>query len=401
MADARERLVYFPPSLGQNPYLSLLYGHLAVWGLDVAAGERFTLAWIWGARRDVSFLHFHWRPDKYYSWARPPDGNVGAVTVRLQGVRSWGRFLLFAARLGVARTLGYRIAWTIHELYPPETRTRPPGSVSRRLDRIASSVLARTSHILFAHDAGVASAARAEFGAPADRIEVIPHGSYLDDYPPGRPREAIRDDLEIAQHAFAFLCFGKLRPDKQIEFLLSAFRSIDDPDLALVVAGLVEDERSAALVRQAAAADPRIKALLEFVPSDRVAELYGACDAAVLARGESWTSASLILSLSLGVPVVAARLPSHEALLADGRAGWLFEAGDVEALRAALLAAAANPASTREKRRHAVEQARSLPDWAEIAARTAAALNGSVKRNGRGGSLPREDVVGTLPGRRG
>ena len=100
-----------------------------------------------------------------------------------------------------------------------------------------------------------------------------------------------------------------------------------------VFAGRIKDERCARRVLSAASGDPRIRPLLGLVPSEQVAELFGAADAAVLARGEVWTSGSLILALSLGVPVIASRLSIHEDLVGDGEAGWLFEAGDRRSLR--------------------------------------------------------------------
>ena len=52
----------------------------------------------------------------------------------------------------------------------------------------------------------------------------------------------------------------------------------------------------------AAAADERIKPLLEFIPDERVSELFAASDAAVCPRQDGGTSGALILALSMGVP---------------------------------------------------------------------------------------------------
>jgi glycosyltransferase involved in cell wall biosynthesis len=170
-----------------------------------------------------------------------------------------------------------------------------------------------------------------------------------------------------------------VRPDKELELVLDAFASIEDPRMALVVAGRIKDERSARLIGAAAARDPRIRSRLGLVPRGQVAELFGASDAAVLGRGQVWTSGSLILALSLGVPVVASRLPIHEDLVGDGQAGWLFEPGDRWSLRESLVAAQAHPAVARTKGEAALRRAHGLPSWSEVAERTAALTVGVRK----------------------
>ena len=161
---------------------------------------------------------------------------------RLAG-KSWllgaTRLLCGASRFGAAG-LGSRIVWTIHEVYPPQTASRPPGTISRRVDRVGSRLLARASHGLIAHDAATAERARAEFGRAIRNVRIVPHGSYIGVY--RRPsRATVRAELEVPNDAVVFLCFGVLRPDKSVALLMDAFRSTRDENLALVVAGRVED----------------------------------------------------------------------------------------------------------------------------------------------------------------
>jgi beta-1,4-mannosyltransferase len=291
-------------------------------------------------------------------------------------VLSWIKLALFTLRLVLAWTLGYRIIWTIHEVQPHER-------AGWGIDRLGSLALARFSHLLIAHDRGTLELARAKLGRPAKRIELVRHGSYVGVYPSGRPREVVRAELSIPAEAFVFLSFGHIRAYKGLELLLEAFRETSVPGAALVVAGLIMDDRAAAVVQGAARVDGRIKPMLEFVPDERVAELFEACDAAVLARGDGGTSGALILSLSLGVPVVAARAAAYEETL-DGEArGWLFEPGDRASFRATLEAAASDPAAARAKGSAARRYAESLR-WPEIGEQTARLLRavGGCDREG-------------------
>jgi glycosyltransferase involved in cell wall biosynthesis len=233
--------------------------------------------------------------------------------------------------------------------------------------------LARRCDLLLAHDSTTASEVREELGKRARRLEIVPHGSYIGVYPPGRSRQDVRAELGIDDADFVFLAFGTIRPYKDLDVLLEAFSSLPSRRCRLVVAGNPKRAAAGRTVEQAAAADSRIKPLLGFVPEDRVAELFGACDAAVLSRGDGGTSGALILALSLGLPIVAAETPLYRELTLDYRAGWPFRAGQAPSLAAALAQAATDPVAAQAKGRAGLEIAETL-SWAAIAERTAGLL---------------------------
>lgn len=349
---SRTRIASFPPVLSTNPYQRLLYGELARAGLGLQEQAQFRFGWLWRQRRAVGLLHFHW-PEAYYRY--------GAR--RIHALTSWPLLALFWLRLAVAKGLGYHIAWTIHQLQPHE-------SANPLLERTGSRVLAAASDVLLAHDAATAEHARAALGRRAAGVVVVPHGSYVGVYPAGRPREAVREELGVAEDAFTFLCFGDLRTYKEIDLLLDAFSGAALPNAALVLAGEAKSERMTRLA-QGAEADSRVRTRLGFVPEARVAEIFGACDVVVLPRGDGGTSGSLILALSLGLPVIAARTPSYEELTGGGEAGWFFRPGDRDSLSAALQAAAADPQEARDRGANALRRAELLA-WPEIGAQTAA-----------------------------
>jgi beta-1,4-mannosyltransferase len=333
-----------------NPYLRLLYGHLVGHGFTVVEDPRFSLRWLWRARSSVGFLHFHW-PESLYRYGRGP--------ARLRPVLSRAKIVLFGARLAAARLLDYRIVWTIHQLYPHE-------SVDRALDRRGARLLARASDLLIAHDHWTAAHAGAELPNRRREIAVVPHGSYIGAYPEGRPRREVRSDLGLPQTSFVFLCFGELRAYKEVELLLDAFSSVPLPGARLVVAGNAKTPSVGSAVRAASEKDSRILTLLGFVPEEQIEELFHSCDAAVLPRGEAGTSGSLILALSMGLPVVAADVPTTRELTEDGEAGWLFRPHDLSSLRAALDDACANPQEASARGLRAFEIAKKL-EWSRIA----------------------------------
>jgi len=364
MTGARsKRLCCFPPLDDRIAYTRLLYEDFAERGIEVVpdpcpAAGWLSLRWSWRSRDAVDILHLHWPQGLWHHdhSSRP-----------LRAALSWVKLATLAVRLPAARLLGYRIAWTIHQVHPHD-------SASRRLDRLGARLLARACDVLLAHDADTAAAVRAELGRAARGVHIVPHGSFIGVYPPGRSRAEMRTALSIPQDAFVFLAFGLIRAYKDMGLLLEGFTRAGLDNARLVVAGPVHDEAEADRLRAAAARDERIVPLLGFVADERVAELFGACDAAVLARAGG-TSGSLLLALSLGLPIVAARTSAYAELTAGERAAWLFEPGDRGSLQAALERAAADPALA-GKSQAAREQMSGL-SWGETRAQTTAHLLGA------------------------
>lgn len=357
----RLAIASFPPLNRMNPYQRLLYEHLRDEGIDLVEDSAFRLTWLRRARGSVAFLHFHW-PEPLYTYGKGP--------VRLRRPLSWLKLGLFWLRLASARALGYRLVWSIHQVYPHEDG-------GRRRDRIASGFLARACDVLIAHDEWTAELARRELGGRARGVRVVPHGSYVGVYPSGRAREEVRGALGIPLDAFAFVSFGELRANKSPEDVVTAFRLASLPAAALVIAGFPKKWELAEDVLRCAAGDPRIVTLLRYIRDEEVAELFGACDAAVLAREDGGTSGSLVLPLSLGLPVVAADRPAYADLLGREDAGWLFTAGDVGSLAQALERAASDSAGARQKGAAGLRRAERL-GWPAIAHETATALRASL-----------------------
>src|SRR5262245_49161250 len=104
-------LVSYPSVLESNPYQRLLYGELARHGIVLADEVPFEVRALLRARKLVRVLHFHW-PQPHWRHERGPR--------ILRRPLSYVKVSLFAARLAAARALGYRIVWTVHQVYPHE-----------------------------------------------------------------------------------------------------------------------------------------------------------------------------------------------------------------------------------------------------------------------------------------
>jgi glycosyltransferase involved in cell wall biosynthesis len=363
-----QRIAAFPPGIlkDRNPYARLLYREMENLGFAVVDESPLELGRLLGMRREVDMMHFHWDPQQKYVHRTPDRMTRLLRRFGLARLVPWWETVSFTGLLLVARMLGYRIAWTIHEIHPHESDTQ-------RQDLFASRALARLSHLLIAHDNATADRARRELRCPSAEIHVVPHGSYVGEYPAGRPRDIVRTELGIPHDAFVFLAFGHLRAYKDLPRLFDAFASVSSQQTRLVVAGVPWDAEVRKKVSAAAERDPRIHLMLGPVPVEGVAELFGACDTAVFPRSDGWTSGSLILALSMGIPVVAAMRPAYAELMDGETAGWLFDPDNESSLCDCMEAAASDRESARNRGAQGLALARRM-SWASAASMTARLL---------------------------
>jgi glycosyltransferase involved in cell wall biosynthesis len=352
-ASARRSTVasFPPPFTSTNPYQQLLSASLGELGFVVTSPDRLRSRWLWRARNEVGCLHFHWLTPYYHHPRLVP---------RI------ARLLLLAQRLVLARALGYRIVWTVHEIYP-HTRLS-------RADVVAPRIVARLASALIVHDEATRQKVASTLGRAA---VVVPHGTFADAYPSGRARADVRRGLGIPETAVLMLAFGLIRRYKRLDDLAAALTSVPSDacrDLVVLVAGEVMDGDVLDRLETAARRDERLRVHPHLVPHDEVAELFDACDAAVLTRTDDGTSGALVLALSLGVPVIVADTPGYRSAVEDASVRhWLFAPGDTRSLAEALRLAYAE---LRDHRRDPSPASRPGVGWSEVAARTGPILSG-------------------------
>ncbi len=136
---------------------------------------------------------------------------------------------------------------------------------------------------------------------------------------------------------------GRIVPNKALADLVRAMARIDDVEWSLVLAGEPDPDELARIKAEAArlGITERLSYVLGFPEDEMPALLAAAALAAFPSRGEGFGIA-LLEAMAAGVPVLANRIPAHEALLGEELAGQLVDFGDPEAsadsIRAALRA---------------------------------------------------------------
>ena len=236
------------------------------------------------------------------------------------------------------RMLGKKIAITAHNINAGQ-RDEKDSLLNRATLRIEYGL----AHHIFVHTKKMKDQLRADFGVGEEKVTVIRHpvnNAFPDtELTPARAKQR----LGIEPGEKTMLCFGRLRPYKGVEYLLSAFEqlSAETENYRLIIAGEAKkgSEKYYDDVHAAIANHPyrdRIIDRIEFIP-DEDAELYlKAADVMVLPYKDIFQSGVLFLAYSFGLPVVATDVGSFREEIVEGKTGFMCQPCDVADLTRAL-----------------------------------------------------------------
>jgi len=277
-----------------NPYAGLLDRALHTHDFHLEPGDyAFSRSWLEAQRPAHDVLHFNW----LHAFYRRDD-----LASTLAAYHD------FAENLHVARQLGYRIIWTLHNLYPHE---RPFPQV----DHLARLLLADHADVVLAHCAHAADMARKRFHC--QDVRAIPHGNFIDVFRNDLSRAEARSQLDLGADAFVYLFFGNARAYKSIEALIDAF----DPDygqqLTARAGGGVRVWRS------------------EYFPAEEFQLYLNSDDVVVLPFSEVLTSGTAITALIFGRPLIVPDLGCLPELV-DDTIGITYDPAAADALPLAM-----------------------------------------------------------------
>lgn len=260
----------------------------------------------------------------------------------------------YLAKLSAFQRAGGRIIWTLHNEVPHENR------FPDIYHRLATGV-AKLSDLVVCHSRQAGDVARDRYGVDPDVVCVAPHGGYHAFYERADTKAKARRAIGLEETGVLFGFVGAVRSYKNVPLLIEAFTKLE-AEARLLIAGPhfgdVHLEPSAEIasiiIRDAV------------IPDEELALYVSACDVMVLPFDKVLTSGSVLLSLSLGVPVMAPRLKGMADTLQDNLNAMLFDKGDPDALAERMAEfLAMSDASRGNLARNALQTAHLL-DWGWI-----------------------------------
>lgn len=208
-------------------------------------------------------------------------------------------------------------------------------SKDSRLNRLTLRMQYRLVDHIFVHTKKMKAELIEDFGVGGRKVTVIRHpinNAFPDtDLTPATAKQR----LGLEQGHKVILFFGRLRPYKGLDVLLTAFQHApaDDPSYRLVIAG--ESKKGAEKyfdeIQQVIMRHPhrdQIIQRIQFIPDAETELYFKAADVLVLPYKEIFQSGVLFLGYTFGLPVVAADVGSFREEIVEGRTGFLCRPND-------------------------------------------------------------------------
>ena len=222
-------------------------------------------------------------------------------------------------------------------------------------------------------------------GVPASKINVIPHGNYLDYVGHVAPADSARDRLSLPREAKVLLFFGQIKAVKGLDLLLDAMPVVKDVhrDVLLVIAGKMWGQDFAVYQAQIDRLGLAAHCVshIRYVADDEVAAYYAAADLVVLPYRRIYQSGVILMAMSYGKPVLASDLDGMQEVIEDQVTGFLFRCADSDALAKRLNDVLADPGAMRRVGAQGLALMRSGYGWDHIGRLTAQCYRAALRGN--------------------
>lgn len=245
--------------------------------------------------------------------------------------------------------------FTAHDVVPRDPR---PGHAAA-FRRIALGMDA-----VVVHSQNGADRLRSEFGVPAERVHVIPHGAFEHLTRPPGERPLPPELAAVEQPVILF--FGFLNPYKGVDVLLRAFARVSGAELWIAGVPRMDMGELHAL---ADAAPGTVRFVSRFVADAELPAFFRRADIVVLPYREIDQSGVLNTAMAFGRPLVVSRVGGLPELADVHDAAVAVPPGDDASLAEALSALIADRGERERLGAAAARVARDEHSWDAIAAR--------------------------------
>jgi glycosyltransferase involved in cell wall biosynthesis len=310
---------------------------------------------------------YYWRLIRYAAAAKPKVFHI-----------LWNNKLEFFDRtllMMYYKILGKAVVLTAHNVNKGRR-----DSTDSMFNRLSLRVQYGLTDRIFVHTKKMKSELMKEFDVPVDRVTIIPFGinnSVADTNL--SPNEA-KELLGIRGNNQTILFFGRIRPYKGLDYLVTAFQRLaqQDHSYRLIIAGRIEQGceqywESIKKVIQGYVDTGQVILRIEFIPDSETEVYFKAADILALPYREIFQSGVLVLGYSFGLPVVAADVGSLKDDIIEGKTGFVFRPEDpVDLARAISLYFASDLFRNLDtERRHIKDHALQQHSWEIVGQKTA------------------------------
>lgn len=235
------------------------------------------------------------------------------------------------------RLCGKRVVFTAHNV-----NARKRDGNDSWLNRLTLRIQYRLVSHVFVHTERMKRELMDDFGAPAEKVSVIPFGINRTAPKTSLTPAEARGRLGLLPEHKVALFYGHIAPYKGLEHLVAAALALAGqlPELRLVIAGRPKGgaEYWAGIKRQLGAPvlRGRVVTRAEFIPDEDTEVYFKAADVLVLPYNHIFQSGVLFLAYNFGLPVIATDVGSLRDDIVEGKTGWVCRPRDPGDLARAL-----------------------------------------------------------------
>jgi len=271
------------------------------------------------------------------------------------------------------KLLGKKIVLTVHNVNKAKR-----DHADSFMNRLTLRFQYQLADHLFVHTEKMKAELLEDFGVHKDSVTVIPFGINNSIAFTHMTEKEARARLGIGDGERAILFYGRIKPYKGLEYLVSAFLQLltRREDYRLIVAGephACEEywaEMQKAMHKEVQRG--RIVLRIGYIPDNETELYFKAADVVVLPYREIYQSGVLFLGYSFGLPVIASDVGSLKEDVVEGRTGFVIRPEDPAALAEAIERYFASDlfAELDSRRREITEYATARHSWDVVAQMT-------------------------------
>lgn len=254
----------------------------------------------------------------------------------------------------------YPLLQTLHDVVPH------PGEKSLIRDLIINTLIRSSTHI-FVHGENL-RIHLIQKGYSRKRITVIPHGDY----------SFFTEYNQNVNEENAILFFGRIYEYKGLKYLIESAPLITKqfPDVKIIIAGRGDFSQYERLITN----KKNFEIINEFIPENRVSELFQKCKLVVLPYIEASQSGVIPIAYAFKKPVVATSVGAIPEIVEHGKTGFLVPPKDPEALAKAIIRLLKNDELRTEMGENAYKKMKEELSWDKIAEKTIETYNAVIKK---------------------
>jgi len=336
----RFTVIQFTTSKPVNPYYNMLTDEFISRGIDFRFSTKFQVIEDIVKEKNKCILHLHQIEHHYYL-----DGDE--ETTRLNARK-------FLDNVKHIKTLGAKLVWTMHNPVPHDRKFQKiDEKVNEEMFSLSDHiiVLGRYPKVTLIRDQHVKTP-----------ISVIMHPSYREIYPSNMDKIQARRELGLPIDALIFGNIASIKPYKGHEFIIDAFKEVlkhqnSTQKLILLFAGITKGEDYVNSLKERCdlltesdslkdncdslnkSSDPlkdncasNLIIMDKHLTETELVRIVSALDYSVFAFKDIWASSSVILSLSLKVPVIVPDKGCMSEYVHQRDNGLLYKHGNLDSL---------------------------------------------------------------------